>query len=240
MKKPTVQFGARHSACWYGALRAAWPVHKLPPPTVQRRRRQRRRRREHPGPAPTPDQISYLFGLIFGAQMHHTGITDQAVVSDAVVRGTEGRPAGQTATRRPINSNCRLTRARRWRSRMAARNAGRREGIPGEQRARRRAWSPPPPACNTKFSRPGDRKAPPITPTDDVTVRLSRQAAQRHGIRQLLLARHAGDLPGERRHQGLAGSVGADEAGCQMAAVRAARAGLWRHARSGDPRRIRC
>src|ERR1700723_1728090 len=39
-----------------------------------------------PAPAPTPDQISYVFGLIFGAQMHTAGITNE-VVPEAVLRG---------------------------------------------------------------------------------------------------------------------------------------------------------
>ena len=40
-----------------------------------------------PGPAPTPDQVSYLIGLVFGAQMHNMGITPDAIVSDSFVRG---------------------------------------------------------------------------------------------------------------------------------------------------------
>jgi len=39
-----------------------------------------------PGPAATPEQISYAFGLIFGAQMHSAGITNE-VVPDSITRG---------------------------------------------------------------------------------------------------------------------------------------------------------
>ena len=39
-----------------------------------------------PAPPPSPDQASYLFGLMFGTQMHNAGMgTD--VVMDAVTKG---------------------------------------------------------------------------------------------------------------------------------------------------------
>jgi hypothetical protein len=40
-----------------------------------------------PPAAPSVDQISYLFGLTFGEQLHHFGITDQ-ISFDALTRGT--------------------------------------------------------------------------------------------------------------------------------------------------------
>jgi FKBP-type peptidyl-prolyl cis-trans isomerase FklB len=39
-----------------------------------------------PGPAYTPEQINYVFGLIFGAQMHGAGITNETV-PEAIMRG---------------------------------------------------------------------------------------------------------------------------------------------------------
>src|SRR5258708_23884130 len=38
-----------------------------------------------PGPAPTPDQISYSFGLILAPQMHNTGITPAGAQPDALI-----------------------------------------------------------------------------------------------------------------------------------------------------------
>src|SRR5271167_2199043 len=39
-----------------------------------------------PAPPPTTDQISYLFGLTFGAQMHSAGINNEVAI-DAIARG---------------------------------------------------------------------------------------------------------------------------------------------------------
>jgi FKBP-type peptidyl-prolyl cis-trans isomerase FklB len=50
-----------------------------------------------PAPPPTPEQASYLFGLVFGTQIHSTGITNE-VVMDAIVRGLKDGLQGKQAT----------------------------------------------------------------------------------------------------------------------------------------------
>ena len=54
------------------------------------------------------------------------------------------------------------------------------------------------------------------------------QDGRRQGVRQLLRARQAGDLPGQRRHPGLDRGAAAHEGGRQVPPVRPARAGLRR------------
>src|SRR5579864_1208548 len=51
-----------------------------------------------PGPGPSPEQLSYLFGLIYGAQMRNTGITGESVISDAVIRGLKDGLQGKMPT----------------------------------------------------------------------------------------------------------------------------------------------
>jgi FKBP-type peptidyl-prolyl cis-trans isomerase len=50
-----------------------------------------------PAPAQTLDQISYVFGLIFGAQMHIAGITNE-VVPEALLRGLKEGLQGREPT----------------------------------------------------------------------------------------------------------------------------------------------
>ena|SRR6202453_1428527 len=85
MKKPTVRFWRQMlslvvmvSFAGFGEAQTPPPAVKPPPATAPG---------ADPGPAPTPDQISYLIGLIFGAQIHNTGITPDAIISDSVGRG---------------------------------------------------------------------------------------------------------------------------------------------------------
>jgi hypothetical protein len=84
MKKSTV--GILRRACSlsvlvaFAALGVAQtpPPASKPPPTTATG--------ADPGPAATPDQISYAFGLIFGAQMHGAGISNE-VVPESITRG---------------------------------------------------------------------------------------------------------------------------------------------------------
>jgi len=50
-----------------------------------------------PAPAPTPEQASYLFGLIFGSQIRSTGITNE-VVMDSINRGLKDGLQGKQPT----------------------------------------------------------------------------------------------------------------------------------------------
>src|SRR5580704_9283152 len=50
-----------------------------------------------PAPPPTPEQASYLFGLVFGSQIRSTGITNE-VVMDSINRGLKDGLQGKQAT----------------------------------------------------------------------------------------------------------------------------------------------
>ncbi|HEY2145321.1 MAG TPA: FKBP-type peptidyl-prolyl cis-trans isomerase [Steroidobacteraceae bacterium] len=50
-----------------------------------------------PAPPPTADQASYLFGLMFGAQIHSTGVADELVM-DAINRGLKDGLQGKQPT----------------------------------------------------------------------------------------------------------------------------------------------
>ena len=50
-----------------------------------------------PAPPPTPEQASYLFGLVFGSQIRGTGITNE-VVMDAINRGLKDGLQGKQPT----------------------------------------------------------------------------------------------------------------------------------------------
>src|SRR5271155_268746 len=50
-----------------------------------------------PAPPPTPDQASYLFGLMFGAQIHNSGFGEDFVM-DSVTRGMKDGLHGRQPT----------------------------------------------------------------------------------------------------------------------------------------------
>src|ERR1700722_19816278 len=50
-----------------------------------------------PGPAPSVDQLSYLFGLTFGAQLHSVGITG-GLSNEAISRGIKDAMGGREPT----------------------------------------------------------------------------------------------------------------------------------------------
>src|SRR5271156_6709772 len=85
MKKPTVRFWRQALSLVVILNFAGLAFAQTPPPAVKPP--PSTAPGADPGPAPTPDQISYLMGLAYGAQIHSTGITPDAIVSDAVVRG---------------------------------------------------------------------------------------------------------------------------------------------------------
>jgi FKBP-type peptidyl-prolyl cis-trans isomerase FklB len=117
-------------------------------------------------PPPTPDQISYLFGLIFGAQMHGAGIGNE-VVPDQIVRGIkEGlngkQPSG--ADQLQIQQYVRAVGEA-----AAARNkAAAKEFL--AQNAHEKGVITTPSGLQYKILSAADRKSAPISPTDKVTV----------------------------------------------------------------------
>src|SRR5580692_7193979 len=119
MKNSTVRFW-RQALCLvvivsfakFGEAQTPPPAAKPPPATAPG---------ADPGPAPTPDQISYLIGLAFGSQMHNTGITPEAIVSDAVVRGLKDGLQGKQPT--PADQQQIQAYARSAGDALAARNS---------------------------------------------------------------------------------------------------------------------
>jgi hypothetical protein len=74
-----------------------------------------------PGPGPTPEQLSYVFGLIYGAQMHNTGITIESLVSESLVRGVKDGLQGKSPT--PADQQQAQAYARSSFDALGARNA---------------------------------------------------------------------------------------------------------------------
>jgi FKBP-type peptidyl-prolyl cis-trans isomerase FklB len=120
-----------------------------------------------PGPAPTPDQISYLFGLIFGAQMHNTGISSDGVVPDAVMRGLKDGLQGKTPS--ATDQQQVQAYARSAVDAMAARNAAAAKEFLAKN-AKEKGVITTASGLQYKILAAGDKKAPPIAPTDTVTV----------------------------------------------------------------------
>jgi len=119
-----------------------------------------------PGPAPTPDQISHAFGLIFGSQMHNAGITNE-VVPEAILRGiTEGLQGKQptAAEQQEIQAFVRkLSDASAARNQTAAKDFLARNG-------HEKGVVTTASGLQYKIIAAGDKKAPAISPTDSVTV----------------------------------------------------------------------
>lgn len=120
-----------------------------------------------PGPAPTADQISYLIGLVFGAQMHNTGITQDAIVSDSVVRGLKDGLQGKQPS--PAEQQQLQAYARSAGDAMAARNENAAKEFLAKN-AKGRGVVATASGLQYKILAAGDKKAPRITATDSVTV----------------------------------------------------------------------
>jgi FKBP-type peptidyl-prolyl cis-trans isomerase FklB len=165
MKKPTVRFW-RQALCLvviasfagFGEAQTPPPAVKPPPATAPG---------ADPGPAPTPDQISYLIGLVFGAQMHNTGITPDAIVSDSVVRGIKDGLQGKqpsAADQQQLGAY-----ARSAGDAMVARNANAAKEFLAKN-AKVKGVVTTASGLQYRILDAGDKKAPPIAPTDTVTA----------------------------------------------------------------------
>jgi FKBP-type peptidyl-prolyl cis-trans isomerase FklB len=119
-----------------------------------------------PAPAYTPDQISYVFGLIFGAQMHGVGITNE-VMPESVLRGIKDGLQGKqpsAADQQQIQAFARsVTAAVAARNQTAAKDFlahnGHEKGVVTTTSG-----------LQYKIIAAGDKKAPPIGAGDTVTV----------------------------------------------------------------------
>src|SRR5580700_9482002 len=165
MKKPTV-----------GLLRAAFGLVLLvavatlgeaqtPPPTVKPP--PTTAPGADPGPAPTPDQVSYLFGLIFGSQMHNTGITPDGVVPDAIVRGIKDGLQGKAPS--PADQQQVQAYARSAGDALAARDAAAAKDFLARN-GKEKGVVTTASGLQYKILAAGDKKAPLIAATDSVTV----------------------------------------------------------------------
>jgi FKBP-type peptidyl-prolyl cis-trans isomerase FklB len=164
MKKPTV--GIMRQACSLlvlvavaalGVAQTPPPASNPPPATASG---------ADPGPAPTPDQISYAFGLIFGSQMHNAGITNE-VAPEAIMRGIreglQGKqpsPAEQQQVQAFVRS---LSDAATARNQTAAKDFLARNG-------HTKGVVTTASGLQYKIIAAGDKKAPAISSADTVTV----------------------------------------------------------------------
>jgi FKBP-type peptidyl-prolyl cis-trans isomerase FklB len=165
MKKTTVGFWRQAfslvifaSFAGLGQAQTPPPAVKPPPATAPG---------ADPGPAPTPDQISYLIGLIFGAQMRNTGIMPDAIVSDAVVRGLKDGLQGKQPS--AADQQQLQAYARAAGDAMAARNTNAAKEFLAKN-GKEKAVVTTASGLQYKILAAGDKKAPPIGPTDTVTV----------------------------------------------------------------------
>jgi FKBP-type peptidyl-prolyl cis-trans isomerase FklB len=119
-----------------------------------------------PGPAPTPDQISHIFGLIFGSQMHNAGVTSE-VVPEAIARGIQDALQGQQPT--PAEQQQIQTFVRSLVDAAAARNQAAAKDFLARN-AHEKGVVTTASGLQYKIIAAGDKKAPPIGAGDTVTA----------------------------------------------------------------------
>jgi FKBP-type peptidyl-prolyl cis-trans isomerase FklB len=165
MKKLTVRFWRQAAAlaviasfAGLGSAQTPPPAVKPPPTTAPG---------ADPGPTPTPEQISYLIGLIFGAQMHSTGIAPDAIVGDSVVRGLKDGLQGKQPS--AADQQQLQTYARSAGNALAARNANAAKEFLAKNGTGKGVVTTAS-GLQYKILAAGDKKAQPIALTDSVTV----------------------------------------------------------------------
>jgi FKBP-type peptidyl-prolyl cis-trans isomerase FklB len=119
-----------------------------------------------PGPGLTPEQIGYEFGLTFGAQMHNAGITNEVSV-EALARGVQEGLAGKGIS--PADQQQIQNFVRGIQDRQVARNQAAAKSFL-ERNAHDKNVVTTASGLQYKIIAPGDKKAPAISPTDEVTV----------------------------------------------------------------------
>jgi FKBP-type peptidyl-prolyl cis-trans isomerase FklB len=119
-----------------------------------------------PGPAPSIDQTSYWFGLTFGAQLHSVGISNE-LSNEAVQRGIKDGLNGRQPTSAEMQQLQRYVRG------ISEAAAARNETAAAQYLARNgkeKGVVTTATGLEYKVIAPGDKKAPPITAEDQVTV----------------------------------------------------------------------
>jgi FKBP-type peptidyl-prolyl cis-trans isomerase FklB len=159
MKKPTVGFLRRAFCIVIIASFTGVAAAQTPPPATAAG--------ADPGPAPTPEQISYLFGVAFGAQLQKMGVTSAAIVPDAVVRGLQDGVQGKEIS--SAEQQQLQTYAQAAADAMLARNANAAKEFLAKN-AKVRGVVTTASGLQYKILAAGDKKAPPILLTDTVSV----------------------------------------------------------------------
>jgi FKBP-type peptidyl-prolyl cis-trans isomerase FklB len=165
MKKPTVTLWRQALSLVVVASFASFGLAQTPPAAVKPP--PATAPGADPGPPPTPEQISYLIGLVFGAQMRNTGITSDVVAPDSVVRGLKDGLQGKqpsAADQQQLQSY-----ARSAADAMIARNATAAKDFLAKN-AKVKGVLTTASGLQYKILAAGDKTAPPIAPTDTVTA----------------------------------------------------------------------
>lgn len=164
MKKPTIGIVRKAGSLLALVAVAALGVAQTPPPASNPP--PATATGADPGPAPTPDQISHAFGLIFGSQMHSAGVTNE-VVPDAIMRGIneglQGKQPSQVEQQQVQAFVRSLSEAAAARNDTAAKDFLARNG-------HEKGVVTTASGLEYKIIAAGDKKAPAISATDTVTV----------------------------------------------------------------------
>jgi FKBP-type peptidyl-prolyl cis-trans isomerase FklB len=119
-----------------------------------------------PAPAPSPDQIGYVFGLTFGTQMHNAGIGNEVSV-EAIARGVQDGLSGKSTT--PADQQQVLNFVRGIHDKQVSRNEAAAKSFM-ERNGKDKSVVTTASGLQYKVIAPGDKKAPAINATDEVTV----------------------------------------------------------------------
>jgi FKBP-type peptidyl-prolyl cis-trans isomerase FklB len=169
--KSSKSFLCRCSAVWLMAAYAPLLLAQTPPAPPAPAAPPQTASGADPGPAPSVDQLSYLFGLTFGAQLHSVGITG-GLSNEAISRGIKDAMGGREPTQAEMQqlhayvrniAETAATRNRAAASDYLARNS------------KEKGVLTTPSGLQYKIVTPGDKKAPLITASDTVTVQYRGQ-----------------------------------------------------------------
>jgi FKBP-type peptidyl-prolyl cis-trans isomerase FklB len=120
-----------------------------------------------PAPPLTADQISFLIGMTFGAQMHGAGVGQSDITAEGFARGVKAALAGRTPT--PAEQQQVQTFVRTTMQAGITRNeAAAKEFL--DRNGKEKGVMTTPSGLQYKIISAGDAKAPAIGPTDKVTV----------------------------------------------------------------------
>lgn len=124
-----------------------------------------------PGPAPSIDQISYQFGLTFGAQLRSVGITGD-LSNEAIMRGIKDALGGREPTQAEMQQL--HTYVRGIADAVAARNRTAASQYLARN-TKEKGVVTTPSGLQYKVVAPGDKSKPLITASDQVTVQYRGQ-----------------------------------------------------------------